>query len=132
MKCASYLQYAIVEADRADLLTEKLNAELYRLRDKQPKATFDGNIVRISYYESEKLPESLEEEYEAQGVRLTCEDCPFFCPTMKADGTIDKRAKWGHCPLTEYGRTDKRSRACKALFEKLNSGEVKLCLESIE
>lgn len=129
MKCASYLQYAIVAADSAEILTEKLNAELYRLRDKQPKATFEGMIARISYYESEALPESLDEEYEAQGVRLTCEDCPYFCPAVKADGSLDLRTKWGGCHLSEYGSTDKRSRACELLFEKLNNGEVKLCIK---
>lgn len=126
----SYQQYAIVAADSAQQLTDQLNAKLIELRDKNPTVTFEGMIARIQYTESERIPETLAEEYELQGVELTCEDCPYFCPATKADGTIDRRAKWGGCHLSEYGSTDKRSRACEKLFEKLNKGEVKLCVDT--
>ena len=124
----SYQQYAIVAADSAQQLTEQLNAELIRLRDKKPTVTFEGMIARIQYTESETIPETLAEEYETQGVRLTCEDCPFFCPTIKADGTRDLRAKWGGCHLKEGGMAKKSSMACEKLFQKMNNGEVKLCV----
>ena len=125
----SYQQFAIVTADSAQQLTEQLNAKLKELRDKDPTVTFEGMIARIQYTESERIPETLAEEYELQGVRLTCEDCPYFCPTIKADGTIDLRSKWGGCHLAEYGKTDKRSRACEKLFQRLNDGRVRLCVE---
>ena len=125
----SYQQFAIVAADSAQQLTEQLNAKLRELKDKDPTVTFEGMIARIQYTESERVPETLEEEYELQGVNLTCEDCPYFCPTMKSDGTLDRRAKWGGCHLSEYGRTDKRARACEKLFQRLNDGRVKLCVE---
>lgn len=124
----SYQQYAIVAADSAQRLTEELNAELLRLKDKNPTVTFEGMIARIQYTESESVPESLAEEYEAQGVRLQCQDCPFFTPTLKADGTEDKRAKWGWCPFAEFKRTSGTSPACEKLFEMLNDGRVKLCV----
>ena len=130
MKSRSYQQYAIVAADSAQTLTEQLNAKLIELRDKNPTVTFEGLIARIQYVESEYIPESLEEEYEAQGVQLTCEDCPYFCPTVKADGTLDLRSKWGGCHLNESGMAKKGSRACEKLFQKLNSGEVKLCVST--
>lgn len=128
----SYQQYAIVAADSAQTLTELLNAKLVELADKRPTVTFEGMIARIQYVEYQQTPESLAEEYEARGVRLTCEDCPYFCPAIKADGTIDRRNKWGGCPLTEYGRTSKDSRACDTLFQKLNNGEVQICLRGTE
>ena len=124
----SYQQFAIVAADSAQQLTDQLNEKLRELRDKSPTVTFEGMIARIQYTECERVPESLAEEYEMQGVELTCEDCPYFCPTLKADGTIDGRAKWGGCHLMKDGRTDKRSRACDKLFQKLNNGEIKLCV----
>lgn len=123
----SYQQYAIVAADSAQQLTDQLNAELIRLRDKKPKVTFEGLIARIQYEEDELIPETLAEEYEAQGVHLTCEDCPYFCPMIKADGTRDLRAKWGGCHLKEDGMAKRTSRVCDKLFEKMNSGEVRLC-----
>lgn len=128
----SYQQFAIVAADSAQTLTELLNAKLLELRDKNPTVTFEGLIARIQYIESESIPESISEEYEAQGVRLTCSDCPYFCPTMKADGSIDQRAKWGGCPLAEHGRTLKDSAVCDKLFQMLNNGEVQICLRDTE
>ena len=124
----SYQQFAIVAADSAQRLTEELNAELLRLKDKNPTVTFEGMIARIQYTESESVPESLAEEYEAQGVRLQCQDCPFFTPTLKADGSEDLRAKWGGCPFAEYKRTTRGALACDELFQRLNDGRVKLCV----
>jgi hypothetical protein len=128
----SYQQFAIVAADSAQQLTDQLNEKLRELRDKSPTVTFEGMIARIQYTESERVPETLAEEYELQGVRLTCGDCPFFCPALKADGTVDLRAKWGGCPFAEYKKTDRRSRACDKLFQALNDGRVKLCVEDGE
>ena len=128
----SYQQFAIVAADSAQQLTDQLNAELVRLRDKNPTVTFEGLIARIQYTESESVPESLAEEYEMQGVHLTCEGCPFFVPMLKADGSEDRRTKFGGCPWTETKRTARTSRACDLLFRKVSSGEVQLCLKDSE
>ena len=128
MICKSIQQFAIVQGDTAQQLTDQLNAELVRLQDKNPTVSFEGLIARIQYTEKETIPETLAEEYEAKGIRLTCEDCPYFCPAIKADGTQDLRAKWGGCPWAEYGRAKKSARVCDKLFELINNGEVKLCI----
>lgn len=128
MKVKSYQQFAIVIGDSAQHLADQLNAKLIELADRDPVVSFEGMIARISYRETTRLPESLDEEYAAAGVRLTCQDCPFFSPITKTDGTEDKRVKYGDCPFAEYGRTFRDSSACTQLFTKLNSGEVKLCL----
>jgi len=126
----SYQQYAIVAADSAQTLTEQLNEKLIELRGKSPTVTFEGMIARIQYIEDEIVPETLSDEYEAKGVRLTCQDCPFFVPTYKADGTEDLRCKQGGCPWSEYGTTYRTSQACDKLFEMLNNGEVTICLKN--
>ena len=128
MKVKSYQQFAIVVGDSAQHLTEQLNAKLVELAGKDPSVSFEGMIARISYRETVTLPESLEEEYKQAGVRLTCQDCPFFTPMYKTDGTEDKRIKYGDCPFKEFGRTFRDSLACDQLFTKLNNGEVSLCL----
>ena len=128
MRRESYQQYAIVSADSAQELTEQLNKTLKQLKCKYPKVTFEGLIARIQYTETVHIAEELSDEYELQGVKLTCQDCPIFQPLLKADGTKDKRAKWGDCPLAHYGRTSRDSSVCSRLFEMLNSGEVRLCL----
>ena len=124
----SYQQFAIVAADSAQQLTDQLNEKLKELRDKGPTVTFERMIARISYTEREQVPESIAEEYEMRGVRLTCEDCPFFTPAIKTDGSEDLRAKWGVCPFAEYKRTTRGSLACDELFQRLNDGRVKLCV----
>ncbi|WP_405341501.1 hypothetical protein [Ruminococcus sp.] len=126
----SYQQYAIVSGDSAQQLTDRLNKKLNQLRKKQPTVTFEGLIARISYTEDERILEDVSDEYEAAGIKLTCQMCPLFRPMLKLDGTIDKRAKWGGCDyaLGGHGQTCKTSRACNRLFEMINSGEVELCL----
>ena len=130
MKSVSYQQYAIVAADSAHTLTEQLNAKLYELRDKRPTVTFEGLVARILYEETDKFPESLAEEYEFRGVRLTCSDCPYFVPAVNRDGTIDRRAKWGGCPISEDEKVYKCSAACDELFQMINNGEVRLCINT--
>lgn len=126
----SYQQYAIVTGDTAQQLTERLNDKLIELRDKDPVVSFEGMIARIQYTERETVPDSLSDEYELQGVRLTCQDCPFFCPVLKADGSVDLRAKYGGCHLAEDRMARKDSRACEKLFHMLNDGRITLCVES--
>ena len=128
MKRVSYQQFAIVAGDTAQSLTEQLNEKLIQLKDKNPKVTFEGLIARISYEESFDAPESLADEYEAQGVRLSCQDCPIFEPILKSDGSEDQRIKWGNCEYSNLGRTYRNSCACSRLFEMINNGEVTLCL----
>lgn len=134
MRRECFQQYAIVAADSAQSLTEQLNSKLRELQDKRPQVTFDGLIARISYTENVYLMEELADEYEAVGIKLSCQDCPMFQPVRKMDGTIDKRAKWGGCEYSPlgYGQTTKQSKACNRLYEMINSGEVKLCLAESE
>lgn len=134
MRCETIPQYAIVTADSAKELTERLNAKLQELMGKRPKVTFEGLTAHISYMERAEIVEDLADEYELEGVKLTCQDCPMFKPILKRDGTRDSRTRWGDCPLCRdtFGRTARDSRACKTLFQMINSGEVKLCLAESE
>ena len=124
----SYPQYAIVDGDNGQMLTDKLNAKLYELRAKNPSVHFDGLIAQISYTETTERPEDLTEEYALKGVRLTCQDCPHFTPILNADGSEDRRTKIGDCKFAHYGRTYRDTPACEYLFNGINTGEVKLCL----
>lgn len=122
---ASYQKFAIVQGDSAQSLTDQLNEQLYRLRDKHPVVTFEGMIARICYDETDYDPNPIEEEAK---IEIFCQDCPYFQPLLKADGTIDKRSRLGDCPYTKYKRTYRNSKPCEKLINDINSGEVKLCL----
>lgn len=130
MKVKSYEQFAIVVGDSAQTLTEELNRKLVELADKKPTVSFEGLIARISYTETETEPENVVEDYRFRGVDLTCLDCPFFDQMRTADGSVDRRAKWGNCRSIEDDNilTHRDSPACELLFKKLNDGEVRLCI----
>lgn len=128
MRTESFQQFAIVAADSAQSLTEQLNAKLYELRNKSPRVTFEGLIARIQYTEERVETASLADEYEAQGISLTCQDCPYFEPIRKADGSVDRRIRWGECQYSESGRVGRDAAVCDQLFKQLNSGIVRLTL----
>lgn len=131
MKCESYQQFVIVEADTAALLTDQLNATIKRLRGKRPVADIkSGRLAIVSYTEDSFAPEDIGEALEIEGLKITCQDCPLFTPICKADGTEDRRIKYGNCPECDFGRTFRNSPPCEKLFRMINSGEVKLCLST--
>lgn len=127
MKAQSIQQFAIVQSDSAPAFEEELNARMRDLSSKCPKVKFDGLTAYISYSETIRIPESLSDEYEEQGACFHCEDCPEFQTILKADGTEDKRLKYGECQYKEFGRTYKDSPACDMLYKLIQSGRIGLC-----
>ena len=125
MSSRSYQKFAIVQGDSAQSLTDQLNEQLYKLRDKHPVVTFEGMIARICYDEVDYDPEPEDEEPK---IEIFCQDCPYFVPMLKADGTIDRRSRIGDCPYAKYKRTQRNRKACEKLINDINNGEVKLCL----
>lgn len=125
----SYQKFAIVYGDSAQSLTDQLNAKLYELRGKHPSVSFEGMIARICWEETDYEPEPEEDETKLE---LTCQDCPYFQPMLKADGTIDGRSRIGDCPHAKYKRTYRNSKPCEKLINDINNGEVKLCLAESE
>ena len=128
MRTSSYQQFAIVQGTSAQDLSDQLNEKLKELRYKFPKVDFEGLIARISYTEHVPVPETLADEYELAGFKLTCEQCPLFKPILNKDGTENKRVKYGDCPYRDLGRTYRTTRMCDMVYEMIEEGKVKLCL----
>lgn len=129
MKEERYQQFLTVKAEAPELFTEDLNQAIYKLREKSPVVHFsetDPLCAYVSFTERFDAPENIEDEYELQGVRFTCEMCPIFSPILKRDGTPDARLKYGDCPESEFGRTYKDSKACGKLYQMLRDGRVRL------
>ena len=130
MKTSVYEQFAIVKEDSAALFTAKLNEQIYELRGLNPKVTFsesDPLCAYIAYIVNEKMPETITEASEMEGIRFVCAQCPFFKPVLKDDGEEDKRCKWGDCEHAVMGRTGKTTAACEKLYELIREGDVKVC-----
>ena len=128
MKEERFQQYAIVQSDSAEILTERLNQKLRELKDKDPVVSFDGTTARIQYVERSSVPEDIEDEWRLKGVCLTCESCPYFKPNAKSDGSVDMRSKKGMCLRLET-RQLRDMPACDELYRMLREGEVGLCLK---
>lgn len=128
MRRKSYQQYAIVQEDSADRLTETLNKILYELRDKDPTVEFEGLTARIRYYEEEETATKRHDREETE-LKLRCRDCPMFDPVRKKDGTPDNRTSFGFCRIAEGGQALATQRACAELFRMLNEREVKICFK---
>ena len=127
MKAQSIQQFAIVQSDSAAQFEEELNARMRDLSKKCPKVKFDGLTAYISYVETVSIPESLADEYELNGARFHCEDCPEFQAILNKDGSVNRVIKYGECQFAEYRRTYKDSPACERLFELIKSGRIGLC-----
>ena len=127
MRHESYTQYAIVQGDSAETLTNKLNEKMIELNSKHPQVSFEGLVARISYTETVAIPESLSDQWEMDGCSFGCSDCPCFEPILNKDGSENRVVKYGNCKYSQYGRTYKTTQACDVLFKLINSGEVKLC-----
>ncbi len=130
MKSSVYEQFAIVREDSASYFTQKLNEEIYRLRDANPSVRFsesDPLCAYIHYTVRESHPETIAEASALEGVSFVCAQCPLFQPILREDGEVDKRCKWGDCEHAEFGRTYKTSGACDKLYELIKEGDVRLC-----
>ena len=130
MRNSVYEQFAIVREDSASLFTERLNEQIYRLRDKSPKVSFsesDPLCAYIHYIVNEKTPESVAEASEVNGVSFVCAQCPYFQPALTQEGEVDRRKKWGDCEHAELGRVMKTAPACDKLFEAIKEGDVRIC-----
>lgn len=126
MRRMSYQQFAIVQGDSAQQLTERLNQKLYELKEKDPTVTFEGLIARISYYVTEEVEKK--NSLGSAQFKFMCKDCPFFEPVLKRDGTADRRMTMGGCPFAVEETTFTYSDACERLYELIKDREVKLCL----
>lgn len=127
MKAQSIQQFAIVQNTSAAAFEEELNKRIESLSDYSPQVTFDGLTAYISYRKTVSIPETLADEYALKGVCFHCEDCPEFQHPIKADGTEDKRLRYGECQFAEFGRTYKDSPACDMLYKSIQSGRIGLC-----
>lgn len=129
MKHSALPQFATVHEDSASLFDARLNEKVYELRNHNPKVVFSEHIpfyAHITYVVNETIPETVSEASEMAGVSFVCGQCPFFKPSLRDDGEIDRRCRYGDCEHSELGRTFKDSRACDKLYELIREGDVNI------
>ena len=135
MKNSFYEQQVTILEDSAQVFDQRLNEEIYRLRNYHPKVVRSESIplyAHIKYTIDEAMPESISEASEINGVRFTCSQCPYFRPILKEDGTVDKRHRYGDCHYARMGRTPKDAAACDRLYITIADRNVKLVFDEEE
>lgn len=132
MRHSIYEQYATVREDTATMFDSKLNETIYRLRHHNPKVVIsesDPLCAYVKYSINEAQPETVSEEYEAQGINFKCCHCPHFKPILKEDETVDRRCKYGDCEYADMGMTPKDSPACELFYNTIKECNVKLVFD---
>lgn len=74
--------------------------------------------VHFIYEEDEKMPESVMDEYELQGLLYKCRNCPYL------DKDQDRRKKKHPCKYSEYGIAYDDSPACEVFYKALRAGKL--------
>lgn len=119
MKRVRYEQIRIITGSTVSEYNEALNDALRELRDKEPRVDFHPNNPMFAYvrYEvTEKVAESLADEYELKGIRFRCIDCPLI------KGRDDARRRRYWCKYNDC--IDINSRACEEFYRRLARGEI--------
>ena len=115
-------QSRIIQAASAEEFQKKLNEALNEIALKGAKADVHFNMglgfcAFVMFSESQKVAETLAEEYEIHDEEYHCEQCPMYKPSE------DKRVKYTTC---KHGcrRTHADRWACDWFYQALEEGEV--------
>lgn len=136
MKEKTYQQIKVISNNDPAEFQRLFNEAQTELASKNPKVQFNmtmGHCAYITYTETQKIPETMEDEFSLVGVELRCRNCPKFEWPLRKDGEIYKSKKRGTCPVAMYGFTNRDSHACEYLYKGLASGKLQMidddCLE---
>lgn len=136
MKEKTYQQIRVISNNDPAEFQRLFNEAQTELASKNPKVQFNmtmGHCAYITYTETQKIPETMEDEFSLVGVELRCRNCPKFEWPLRKDGEIYKSKKRGTCPVAMYGFTNRDSHACEYLYKGLASGKLQMidddCLE---
>lgn len=76
-----------------------------------------GHCAYIEYAYTEKIPETLMDEYALRGEVYYCGNCPKFYPST------DGRSRAGQCLYGKCNKPIPSDKACKHFYQKIDSGE---------
>lgn len=133
MKRSRVKQFDIIRETDPDVFKAKLNEAMKRLAGDNPQMKIDisGSTLDALIEYSEEITVEQPKDEDTM-ISFTCEDCPFFSPVIKSDGSPDLRIKWGTCPHADMHRTWKRSQACGILYKMIKNGDIRLTLIDTE
>lgn len=109
-----------VRADNAeefDRLFNKASAEL----PSSAELVWDPSpmCVHFIYTDTEKIPETVKDEYELKGITYCCRNCPYL------EKDEDRRKRRHACKYAVYGEVFEDEPACERFYRELNAGLLK-------
>ena len=118
MKYIDKKKYRIIYDRTASGFEKKLNDTIEDLEDYKPEVKISesrpsGFLAYLTYDETHKIPENLEDELEIRGLQIKCSDCPYM------QRSSDHRRKSFPCVYATYGKTFNDSPACNKFYEDL-------------
>lgn len=127
MKSNKIMQFDCISTADANEFAEILNRKMRELAPYGPTCETDisGAEFRalISWTETEKKPETVAEQFELEGIRYICRECPLH------DITTDKRRKRVSCKYAEHGVTHLDHRCCEYFYKLLNQNKIQPVVE---
>lgn len=100
---------------------KQFNSVMADLADKKPKHIIDltdGYKAVISYEETINIPDSIADEYHAEGIKYTCRECPLR--EIQTDG----RKKDAECKHSPFGKATLKAEACEIFYRQLKLGAI--------
>lgn len=130
MKYSSYDQIEVVSSASPAEFQTLFNSKMQEHAAQKPRVEFvhrEGLFCAYIIYEFEvRIPETVEDEYELQGIRYRCKDCPLHEPET------DGRRRSYECRYSDLARTGMDSCACEVFYRALKRGEIKPIGEEVE
>lgn len=121
MKVEDLMQIAVVDEDDAVTFQNEFNKRIRELANYPHKVEFSQTrdfCAVIKYYITTKELETVADEFHAEGIRFSCENCPLH--EVQTDG----RKKRVACKYHELGITHLKHEACELFYKKLKQGEL--------
>ena len=104
-----------ISADSPEEFQKLFNATFQKLKKYEPKVDkyFWGEkrCADFEYAVSEKIAETVGDDFMQHNARCTCSDCPFL------EVGTDARRKWFPCPYADYGETRIDAAACETFYK---------------
>lgn len=119
MKYAEKSAVKVVAANTPEEFELKLNTVLTDISGCKHEIVFNlnaGFCAYITYKMSAYIPECVMDEYELDGIRFSCADCPNYVRSF------DGRVKYTRCQRGERCHADKA--ACEWFYEELDEGRI--------
>ena len=115
-------QIRVIQTSAPDEFEKQVNSAMVELCESDPVLTIRdgaGFTAIIEYIRTEKILETVADEFHEAGIYYHCKNCPHI------DRPMDGRIKYTTCKYAELGRTHINYGACEVFYKDLKAGRIK-------